>query len=191
MKSDGESRVRICVYCASSSAVDQEYLRAAQELGRLLGSRGHSLVYGGGRIGLMGELARAVKGAGGRVVGVIPRSMVELGLAYEQADRMVVTEALAERKAYMEQHADAFVALPGGLGTLEELIQVITLKQLGRLSAAIVLLNVAGFYDHLLAHLERICRLRFAGPECRRLYQVVASPSEALEYVETCGSTRQ
>ena len=156
-----------------------------------MAARGHSLVYGGGNIGLMGELARAVKASGGRVVGVIPQSMVESGLAYEGADRMVVTESLAERKAYMEQHADAFVALPGGLGTLEELTQVIALKQLGQISAAIVLLNVAGFYDHLLAHLERICRLRFAGPECRRLYQVAASPGEALDYIEACGSTRQ
>jgi len=175
--------MRICVYC-SSSAVDQIYRSAAREMGRLIAVRGHSLVYGGGNIGLMGELARAVTAAGGRVLGVIPRSMKEMGLAYEQVDELVVTETMAERKACMERNADAFVALPGGLGTLEELAQVITLKQLNYVSGAIVLLNVAGFWDHLLSHFERIYRRGFARPGCRYLYHVITTPREALDYVE-------
>jgi len=138
----------------------------------------------------MGELARAVKAAGGHVVGVIPRSMKEMGLAYEQADEMIVTESMAERKAHMEQNADAFVALPGGFGTLEELTQVITMKQLNYVSGAIVVLNVAGFYDQLLSHFERIRRQRFAGPQSCQLYPVVASPSEALEYIENYWATK-
>ncbi|TEU10383.1 MAG: TIGR00730 family Rossman fold protein [Anaerolineales bacterium] len=177
--------MRICVYCSSSSAVDRIYYSAARELGLLIASRGHSLIYGGGHSGPLGELARAVKAAGSRVVGVIPRSMKEMGLAYEQADEMIVTESMAERKAHMEQNADAFVALPGGFGTLEELTQVITMKQLNYVSGAIVVLNVAGFYDQLLSHFERIRRQRFAGPQSCQLYHVVASPSEALDYLES------
>ena len=161
------------------------YHSVARELGLLIASRGHSLIYGGGHIGPMGELGRAVKAAGGRVVGVIPRSMVEMGLAYEGADEMIVTESMAERKAYMEQNSDAFVALPGGLGTLEELTQVITMKQLCYLSGTIVVLNVGGFYDQLLSHFERIRQQRFAGPEFSQLYHVVASPREAIDYIES------
>ena len=117
--------MRICVYCSSSSAVEEIYYSGARELGRLIATRGHSLVYGGGHIGVMGELARAVAAGGGHVTGVIPRSMKESGLAYERADEMIVTESMAQRKAYMEQNADAVVALPGGFGTREELTQVL------------------------------------------------------------------
>lgn len=176
--------MRICVYCSSSSAVDEVYSRAAHELGQLLASRGHSLVYGGANVGIMGELAKAVKAAGGQVMGVIPRRFQEYGLAYEQADEIVVTESMAERKALMERHADAFVALPGGFGTLEELVQVMTLKQLGYVRGPIVLLNIAGFYDHLLAHFERFYRQCFAKPAYRRLYHVTDSPQGAMNYID-------
>jgi len=178
-------KLRICVYCSSSSAVDEVYAQAARELGRLIGMRGHALVYGGCDLGLMGELGRAVKDVGGQVVGIIPRRLEEYGLAFEGADEMIVVESMAERKTLMEKKAEAFIALPGGFGTLDELVQVMTLKQLGYLQGAIVLLNVAGFYDHLLAHFERLYQQHFAKAEFRQLYRVVAHPAEALEYIES------
>lgn len=176
--------MRICVYCSSSSAVDRVYTQAARELGQLVGARGHALVYGGANVGLMHELARAAKGAGAHVLGVIPRRLQQLGLAEELADEIIVTETLAERKAQMEAQAEAFIALPGGLGTLDELLQVLTLKQLGYLHKAVVLLNTAGFWEHLLAHLERLYRQRFAKEAFRQLYFVASSPREAIAYVE-------
>ena len=132
----------------------------------------------------MGELARAVTALGGQVTGVIPQRMKDVGLAYEQANEMIVTESMSERKARMVENADSFVALPGGLGTLEELTQVIALKQLGYLSQAIVLLNTAGFWNHLLSHFKRIRQQRFTGLGSRQLYCVATRPREALDYIE-------
>jgi cytokinin riboside 5'-monophosphate phosphoribohydrolase len=176
--------LRICVYSSSSSVVAEAYVRATQELGRLIVERGHSLVYGGARIGLMGELAGAVKAAGGHVLGVIPRRLLEYGLAYEAADEMVVVETMAERKALMEQRADAFVALPGGFGTLDELSQVLTLKQLEMARGPVALLNTAGFYSHLLAHWEQLYQQGFAKPGYRQLYYVAEKPVEVIDYLE-------
>jgi hypothetical protein len=146
------------------------------------------LVYGGCDLGLMGELGRAAKAAGGQVVGIIPRRLKEYGLAFAGADEMLVVESMAERKALMERKAEAFIALPGGFGTLDELLQAMTLKQLGYLQGAIVLLNVAGFYDHLLAHFEQLYQQRFAKAEFRQLYHVAERPAKALGYIESYAS---
>jgi uncharacterized protein (TIGR00730 family) len=182
--------LRICVYCSSSAAVHAAYVKASCTLGRELATRGHTLIYGGADMGLMGTLARAVHTAGGRVIGVIPRRLAERDLAFRQADELLVAETMAERKRWMEERAEAFIALPGGFGTLEELLQVLTLKQLGYLRAPIVLLNVraepstVGFFDHLLAHFEWLYKERFAKPEYRALYHIAATPAQALDYVE-------
>ena len=180
--------MRICVYCSSSSAVGEGFNQAARELGRLMAARGHVLVYGGGNVGLMGEIARAVKSSGGYVLGIIPRRFVEFELAFEEADELIVTESMAERKALMEDHAEAFIALPGGFGTLEELSQVITLKQLDYVHGPIVLLNTEGFYHHLLAHFEELFRLHFAKPQYRQLYYVADRPGEAIDHIEQYGA---
>ncbi|NLX35909.1 MAG: TIGR00730 family Rossman fold protein [Chloroflexi bacterium] len=176
--------MHICVFCSSSAAVDQPYVDAAVELGRLLGQHGHSLVYGGSNAGLMGELARAAQAAGARVHGVIPRMMVDYGVAYAEADRLIVTETMAERKEIMEQDAEAFVALPGGFGTLEEIAQVITLKQLRYLGGPVAFVNTRGFYDGLLAFFEQLYRERFAHAAYRDSYFVHASPAAVLDYIE-------
>ncbi len=176
--------MRICVYCSSSSAVDQVYHDAAREFGGLLATRGHSLIYGGGRVGLMGELARAVKKEGGHIVGVIPRRLEEFDLAYQEADEIIVTESMAERKHVMEQHAQAYVVLPGGFGTLEEMAQALTLKQLKYIRGAMVLLNVSGFYDPLLAYFEQLYAKSFARPIHRQLYHVADTPAAALDHIE-------
>lgn len=174
----------ICVYCSSSSAVDEAYKEAARTLGQLIAAQGHSLVFGGGKIGLMGELARAVRGGGARVVGVIPRRLQAQGLDTSDLDELHVTETMAERKGLMIANARAFVALPGGFGTLEEVIEVITLKQLGYLDAPIVMLNTAGFYQDLLTHFERLYREQFAKPIYRQLYYVAATPQDVLDHIE-------
>jgi cytokinin riboside 5'-monophosphate phosphoribohydrolase len=177
------SPARICVYCSSSSAVDEIYNGVARELGQRMAQAGHALVYGGCQVGTMGELAQAVKVAGGQVIGVIPRSLLQRGLAYLEADELIVAETMAERKTLMERRAEAFIALPGGLGTLDELAQVLTLKQLGLVHGPLVILNTQGFYDLLLAHFERLYAQRFAKQEYRQLYHVASTPAEALEYI--------
>ena len=139
----------ICVYCASSDAVDAAYGEAAEALGHLMGDRGDTLVYGGGTIGLMGILARATQSRGGHVVGVIPESLRTKELAYEEADELVVTPDLRTRKHEMDVRADAFIALPGGFGTLEEVVEVLTLKQLHLHDKAIVFLNTDEFWTPL------------------------------------------
>lgn len=170
----------ICVYCSSSNSLDPHYGEATEELGRLIGGRGLTLVYGGASVGLMGRLAAAVQRGGGCVVGVIPQSMRDREIAYEAADELIVTRDLRERKAVMEARADGFVALPGGFGTLEEVLEVLTLKQLRAHRKPVVFLNTAGFYDRLLAVFEQLYEQRFTKAEYRQFYQVAGHPREVL-----------
>src|SRR5690606_35836355 len=150
-----DSPMNLTVYCASSNRIDAVYVQAAEELGALIGRGGHTLVYGGGSVGLMGVLAGAVHSHGGRVFGVIPKALRSLeGVAYEVADDLVETQTMQERKALMFNLGHAFVVLPGGFGTLEELLEVLTLKQLGYHDKALVLVDVGGFFQPLLALFE-------------------------------------
>ena len=174
----------ICVYCSSSNAVDPHYVEAAVEFGMLLGQRGLTLVYGGASIGLMGQLAQAVQRSGGRVVGVIPQSLRDREIAYEAADELIVTRDLRERKAIMEARADAFVALPGGFGTMEEVLEVLTLKQLQVHAKPIVFLNTAGFYDRLLTVFEQLFEQRFTKAAYRDFYRVAAQPADVLHHLD-------
>ncbi len=174
----------LCVFAASSNAVAPEFFAAAAELGRLIGERRLTLVYGGGKVGLMGAVARAVHAHGGRVVAVIPHYLKTKELLYDTADEIVVTDGLRDRKAIMEERAGGFVALPGGFGTLEETLEVITLKQLRRHTKPVVFLNTADFFHPLLALFEQLFALRFARPESARLYHVAANPAEVLTHLE-------
>jgi uncharacterized protein (TIGR00730 family) len=175
--------MKICVFCSSSEAVDGLYVRDARELGRLIATGGHSLIYGGGGYGLMGAVARAVRANGGEVTGVIPAFMAERKLA--EADRIIVTRDMRERKARMEELSDAFIALPGGFGTLEEILEIITLCQLGAVIKPVAFVNTAGFYDPLLAVFEKLYTESFAKPAFRVLYSVAAGPREALSDILT------
>jgi uncharacterized protein (TIGR00730 family) len=141
----------VCVFCSSAGGLPEVYRAAARELGAELAGRGHRLVYGGGNVGLMGEVARSVHDHGGTVIGVIPQGLVDRELAYDPADELLVTTTMRERKAEMDARADAFVALPGGFGTLEELLEVLTLRQLRLHDRPIVLVNVAGYWDPFLS----------------------------------------
>lgn len=177
--------MNLTVYCASSNRIGEPYRQAAVALGALLAERGHMLVYGGGKVGLMGVLAGEVHARGGRVFGVIPKALRALeGVAYEVADELVETQTMQERKALMFNLGHAFVVLPGGFGTLEELMEVLTLKQLGYHDKAIVLVNTENFFGPLLELFEHLYAERCASPECRSLYHVATTPAEAVQYVE-------
>ena len=174
----------LCVYCSSSDRLDEKYYVAADTLGKLMVTRGWSLVYGGGHTGLMGRLSRAVKADGGRVVGVIPEFMKDKELAFDKADEMITVTTMRERKLAMETRANAFLALPGGWGTLEEILEIITLRQLDVLRKPCVLLNQEGFYDDLLHLFERMIAEHFAKPSSRQLFSVARAPEEALDLIE-------
>ncbi|MCX7044913.1 MAG: TIGR00730 family Rossman fold protein [Candidatus Sumerlaeota bacterium] len=177
--------MNICVYCASSSAVDDVYFDAIRALGRELARRGHGMVFGAGNIGLMGALAVAVRDHGGRTIGVIPGFLNEKGLADDRLDELHVTPDMRARKQKMEDLADAFIACPGGLGTLEEILEIITLKQLGRHDKPCVLLNTKGYFNPLIAQIERGIRERFIKTKYRALYHVTDKPDGALDHIET------
>jgi uncharacterized protein (TIGR00730 family) len=175
----------ICVYSSSSTAIDQLYFDIATELGQAIASRGDELLYGGGMIGLMGAIAEAVRKNGGKVIGIIPKALDRPGIVYENCDELIVTEGMRERKAMMDARSDAFIALPGGYGTLEELLEIITLKQLKYHNKPIVIVNGNHFYDPLLAQFDSIVQQRFAKPESQELYRVTSSINEALQYIDS------
>ncbi|MBS0658718.1 MAG: TIGR00730 family Rossman fold protein [Verrucomicrobia bacterium] len=174
----------LCVYCSSSDRLDRKYYAAAEELGRELVQRGWGLVYGGGNTGLMGAVARETKTAGGRVVGVIPEFMKSLELAFDEADELVTVVTMRERKLLMETRADAFVALPGGFGTLEEIMEILTLRQLEVVQKPCVFLNQDGFYDDLIRLFERMLADRFFKPSNMQLFRVARTVPEIFEQIE-------
>lgn len=174
----------ICVFCASSDHIAPRYFEQARELGEEMARRGHQLVYGGGQVGLMGTVARAVHSTGGRVVGVIPRRDDWAEVVYERADDLIYTATMRERKAIMEERADGFIALPGGIGTFEELLEIITLRQLGYHRKPIVLLDRFGYYDPLWQLLEKSIAEGFARPSLRDMYHVADTVRDALHHIE-------
>lgn len=176
--------MKICVYCGSAAPSD-EYVALADTLGERMATRGDTLVYGGGRVGLMGELARAVKAGGGQVIGVIPESLIQLELGYGDADELVVTKDLRERKGIMELRADAFVALPGGMGTIEEVMEIITLRQLRLTTKPLVLLNHAGFFDPLIALFAHLSERGFVKPNYPQFYHLAGTVDEVLAYLDS------
>jgi hypothetical protein len=175
------SATRICVYCGSNPGVRPSYAAAARRLGGLLGERGLGLVYGGGNVGLMGSLADAALGAGAEVVGVIPRVMVDRELAHEGLTELRVVDSMHERKALMAELADAFIALPGGLGTLDELFEVWTWAQLGLHARPIGLLDVDGFFQPLVTHLDRAVAEGFVRPQHRALVIIERDAAPLLD----------
>ncbi|HPR32584.1 MAG TPA: TIGR00730 family Rossman fold protein [Prolixibacteraceae bacterium] len=176
--------MNVCVFCSSSSAVEPVYFHAARDLGQLLGQKKYSLIYGGANVGLMDHLATTVLKYGGRVTGIIPRKIQEKQLASIHLNELVITETMEERKALMRDRSDAFITLPGGFGTLEETLEVITLKQLDYHQKPVVLVNTNAYFTDLLAQFEKSYRETFARENYRKLYAIVSSPSEALVYIE-------
>lgn len=174
----------ICVYCASSSKIGSKYFETAKQLGAILAQKGLRLIYGGGSVGVMGVLADSVLGAGGKVTGVIPQFMIDAAWQHDGLTELVITDSMHERKEKMASLGDAAVALPGGVGTLEELLEVITWKQLGIYNKPIVIVNVDGYYDYLIAQLQQAADELFMRPQHLKMWTVVESADQVLEAIE-------
>lgn len=179
--------MRICVYGAASPTIDPKYITATEALGRALAERGHSLVFGGGGNGLMGAAARGFRDGGAHIIGVIPRFFEEETIEQicDFCDELIMPETMRERKQLMEDHADAFVIVPGGIGTFEEFFEILTLKQLCRHNKPIAIYNIDGYYDELNLFMEDCIRRSFIRENCRELYFTTDSPDALTEYIET------
>ncbi|MEM7024014.1 MAG: TIGR00730 family Rossman fold protein [Pseudomonadota bacterium] len=170
----------ICIFCGSQHGSDRRYRAAAMRLGTLAGAAGLKLVYGGGQVGLMGAAADAAMAAGGQVVGLIPERLLKREVGHRAITELVVTRDMFDRKEQMIARSDAFVILPGGLGTLDELVDVLTLAQLGYHNKPIILVNMDGFWDPFLQLVDHVISHGFAAPNVRDLYRTVASVEEVL-----------
>lgn len=173
-------RSAICVFCGSSYGVDPQYAAAAKRLGTLIAEHGYNLVFGGGNVGLMGEVARAARDGGAAVKGILPEFLKHLEPPLETDETVVVTPDLQSRKALMLSSADAFVILPGGLGTMDEYFEVLTSAQLHALSKPIVVLDTGGYFAPLKALVDHMIRSGFARPEILAFQHVVDSPQAAI-----------
>lgn len=170
----------VCVYCGSSSRVDEAYKRAAEALGRTLAAERVGLVYGGGRVGLMGLVADATYHGGGQVIGIIPTFLDDKEIANPNCTELIRTATMHERKEIMARRSDAFVVLPGGLGTLDEFFEILTWRQLGLHDKPVVVVNIAGYWDAMLGLIDGIIASGFARPENRRLFEVVDTVEAVL-----------
>jgi uncharacterized protein (TIGR00730 family) len=177
----------ICVFCASSVTLDQRWLDLAREIGARLASAGHQVISGGGRVGMMGTLAEGARARGGHTFGVIPQTLVDLEVADEGADELLITDGMAARKIVMLERADAFLVLPGGLGTLDELFEVWTTATLGLHAKPIVLLDMEGFYGGLVTWLTSLVDQGFVRAAGLARVHVARSMDEALDVVERFG----
>ena len=172
---------RICVFCGSNAGARSEYAEAARALATVLAERKLGIVYGGGNVGLMGVLADAALARGGEVIGVIPQKLVDKEVAHRGVTKLLVVETMHERKALMNDLSDAFIALPGGFGTLDEFFKVLTWAQLGFHGKPCALLNVAGYYDGMLAMLDHAVTERFLRPAHRELVIADTDPLRLLQ----------
>ncbi|KAF1065455.1 MAG: LOG family protein YvdD [Pseudomonas citronellolis] len=174
----------VCVFCGASPGASPIYQQAAENLGRHLAESGLRLVYGGGAVGLMGMVADAALAAGGEVIGIIPQSLEDAEIGHKGLTRLEVVDGMHARKARMAELSDAFIALPGGLGTLEELFEVWTWGQLGYHGKPLGLLEVNGFFDPLLTFLDHLVQERFVRPQHRQMLQRGATPAELIDALQ-------
>ena len=174
----------VTVYCSSSKGVAQAYFEAAAELGTRIAKEHWLLIYGGNNIGCMGAMADAARAAEGKVIGITPKLLADHGIADRLCDELVITEDIRERKAIMEARGQAFITFPGGLGTLEEIFEIIVGKTLGYHNKPIVILNVAGFFDPLLAMIDHGIEQQFIKPWARQLFHVSLTVGDAIEFLK-------
>ena len=177
--------MKICLFGASSSRLDPVYVQESERMGHLIAEAGHTVVFGGGADGLMGACARGAKAAGGKIVGIAPRMFNEPGILLPECDELILTDTMAARKEIMFSESEAFLALPGGIGTMDEFFEAITLRQLGLLQGTIVLLNTLGFYTPLVAYLEQMAEQGFMSRNCLKLVHLCDTPEAALEVLLT------
>ena len=178
--------MKICIFGAASAHIDDKYIKAVESLGEKLAEKGHSLVFGAGATGLMGAAARGFKKGGGEVCGVIPEFFRDecIEAIYDGCDKLVYTKTMSERKAEMENRADAYIIVPGGIGTFEEFFEVLTLKQLGRHSKAIAIYNIAGYYDELEKFMQTVTERKFITFKCSEMYSYFDGEDKLVEYLE-------
>lgn len=175
----------VCVYCASSTQIDEKYFRAAEELGRLIAQKGLRLITGAGNQGLMNAVEEGALATGGKVTGIIPTFMMEEGWHHTGLTELIETRTIHERKEMMAKLSDGVIALPGGCGTLEELLEIITWKQLGLYLNPIIILNIDGYYDHLLAQLRQAIDENFMRAIHGDIWKVATTPDEAIDLLFT------
>ena len=180
-----ENIKKICVFCSSSNFLNDIYYKDAAELGRLIGQNGYDIVYGGSTLGMMWACASEVRSYGGKVYGVMPKRLADMGCKTDNCDEFHLAVGMRDRKGKMDELSDAVIALAGGFGTLEELAEMIVQKQLGYNKKPIVLLNTNGFYDNLLEFFDRIIEEKFANKVARELFYVASTPEDAIEYINS------
>ena len=181
--------MKICVYGAASPLIDDSYIMSVEKLGEIIARRGHGLVFGAGANGLMGAAARGVKRGGGHIHGVIPTFFrdEQIEAIYESCDELEFTESMHERKRRMEDSADAFIITPGGIGTLEEFFEILTLKQLGRHQKPIIIFNINDYYSELLAVMKNAVNKGFINAKCTELYGCAEDAEQAVRLAEEMG----
>lgn len=178
--------MNICLYGASSNDIDRSYVDAVYSLTKSLAKRGHRLIYGGGGQGLMGAAARGMTDGGGKIVGIVPKFLNVDGILYDasKCEEFIFTEDMRSRKKLMEEKSDAFITVPGGIGTYEEFFEILTLKQLGRHKKPMVLFNIGGYYEPFYRMLEATAEGGFMKRECLGLFKMLESEDEIIEYIE-------
>lgn len=176
----------ICVFGAAAPNIDEIYIKKVEQMGEEMANRGHDLIFGAGTHGLMGAAARGFKKGGGKITGVIPNFFKEetIEVIYTECDEIIYTQTMRERKQTMEDGCDAFVIVPGGIGTFEEFYEVLTLKQLGRHSKPIAVYNIDGFYDDMMNAMEKAAQKGFIRESCRQIYYCSDNLEDIIDYVE-------
>ena len=171
------------MFCGSSQSVDDRYKKVATELGQEIGKRGIDLIYGGASIGLMGCVAHGVHQEKGKVIGILPEFFHTKDIGYLDADELIVTQDMRERKAKMDERSDAFIVLPGGIGTLEEAIEILSMRQLKLTDKPLVFINTVGFFDKFNETISSMIEKNFAKENIRTLFAMTSDPKTALEYI--------
>ena len=183
--------MKICVYGAASSEISEEFIKTGEELGRKMVENGHSLVFGGGRNGMMGAVARGVAEKGGQILGISPKFFEQNNseISFLNCTEFIHTETMRERKKLLDENSDAFIISPGGIGTFDEFFEILTLKQLGRHNKAIVILNIDGYFDNMLKMMQVSIEKRFITTDCVELFKVTNTIEETLDYIENYDPT--
>ena len=176
--------MKICVYGASSNDIDAKYISAGEDFGRAMANSGHGMVFGGGANGMMGAAARGMTSCGGEIIGVVPKFFDVDGMLYDKCTEMIYTDTMRERKQIMEEKSDAFVMLPGGIGTFDEFFEILTLRQVGRHAKAIGVLNVSGYYDDILNMLTKAVSEKFMTQSTIDLFVVSEDPNTLVSMME-------
>ena len=178
------NKISICVYGAASDRISDRYIHEGERLGKEIGKRGHSLIYGGGATGMMGACARGVHASGGELTGIVPEFMSKFELLNEDHGRLIFTKTMQERKEMMEEKADAFIICPGGIGTMDEFFQILVLVALDRKKTPIIVYNIDGYYDDLINFIDKAIQKGFIRTGVKNLFRVCSDPEEAIDNIE-------